>query len=798
VRIDAVLLVAAALLFGGCGALFPLPVALVAIAVTALVGPRIGLVALLCVLAGAGLGAYRAGQALGAFEAERIWARDALGPPSRCVARARVAHSPVSVGGATSFIADLRAVDCEGRRPFGSRPVRARLYGGPSDVGRGDELEVVAQLAPLRLFRNVGIGDGLPQAARRGVLVSGACASAVLTSRGRGLGALIDRARTHARLRIEATFVPAAAPMARALVLGENDLDPEDDEAFRQSGLAHILAVSGTHLVFAVVALVHALRSLLVRIERLAARYDVGRAAAGCGALLALAYADFAGGSGSAWRAAWMLTAAFAVTACGRRPNTARVFAVSLFVGAVVDPLASFDVSFLLSAAATAGLIAVGQPLARRCQAIARRPLRYVALSTAATLSSMLPCAPLLALMAPELTLAGVVANLVAAPIGEVVALPLCLAHSLLGALPPLERGAALVASGALLAVKTVAHAAADARFFAFAVPAPGAWHLALIAVASLGWLLATGEPRACIRRGLLVAWFGALCLGLATIERASARAGGPSGQLRVTAVDVGQGDSTLIDLPDGSLMLIDGGGFVGSPVDPGRAVLLPLLRQRRRERIDIAVLTHPHPDHFTGLASALEHVEVGELWDSGQGESEGAGPLYAKLLAGLRKRGVPVLRPPQLCGQSRHYGGAVMQLLGPCPRFVPGRDANDNSLVVRLEFGTRAVLLTGDAEQAQERELIGERGANLSADLLKVGHHGSRTSSSEPFIAAVRPALATISSGVRNRFGHPHLVTLQRLSAAKVLALRLDRAGSVVWRSDGNSVEVSVFSLPR
>jgi competence protein ComEC len=245
-------------------------------------------------------------------------------------------------------------------------------------------------------------------------------------------------------------------------------------------------------------------------------------------------------------------------------------------------------------------------------------------------------------------------------------------------------------------------------------------------------------------------------------------------------------------------LMLIDGGGFVGSPVDPGLAVILPVLRERRRTRVDVAVLSHPHPDHFTGLASALAQLEVGELWDSGQGEREGAGPIYAAMIRELRARGVPIRGPRELCGRARRFGAAVAEVLGPCPDFTPGRDANDNSVVIRIVLGARAVLLTGDAEHEEEAELVQRYGHALRADLLKVGHHGSRTSTGPGLLDAVRPSVATISAGVRNRFGHPHEVTLERLAAHGVLALRLDRIGNVEWQTDGDSVQIRSFSVPR
>jgi competence protein ComEC len=313
-------------------------------------------------------------------------------------------------------------------------------------------------------------------------------------------------------------------------------------------------------------------------------------------------------------------------------------------------------------------------------------------------------------------------------------------------------------------------------------VPAPTAWQLAAVMVGVLGM------SRAVSRRPW--AWAAPAALAVVVLELVARSRGAPRGVLRVTFVDVGQGDAALVDLPDGSAMLVDGGGLVGSPVDVGERVLAPVLRARRRGAVAAAVLSHPHPDHYGGLRRGLEAVTLGALWDTGQGEDEGVGGDYAALLAELRARGVPILRPAALCGAFLR-GGARFEVLAPCPSPTPDRGPNDNSLVVRVSFGERSFLFVGDAERAEEADLVTARAASLRADVLKVGHHGSRTSTTRAFLDAVDPSVAVVSCGVRNRFGHPAPPTLATLAASRARVLRTDREGAITVTTDGRSLEV-------
>jgi competence protein ComEC len=764
-------------------------------------------------VAGLAIGAARGGRAVAGFDQNRALVRQQLGGPVRCAATGTVGTSPVLLHQTAptlarhpideppmtqapfvaSWDADLERIECDGRAV--GRSFRARIYGGPHDLARGDRVFVIADLAPVQLFRNEGLDDPRPGGARRAVMASGGAHDVRVMMRGNGIGTLIDRFRSRVRRRIMATFEPEAVPMARALVLGESDLDEADNQAFRASGLAHLLAVSGTHLVLVVVGAVAAIDAVLRRVVQASGRWDVGRWSAAFGVAFSWIYADFAGGSGSANRAAAMLSFALGARAFGRRPDGPRAFGLSLLAAGLVDPLVVYDVSFMLSVAATAGLMLLQRPIASRVdvwlpakaeRALHQRALASIFAALATTLSATIGCAPLIAFIAPSLPVGGLAANLLAVPVGELIALPLCLAHALLGLAPPVEHGDALVASGSLLVVRSIARITAQITWLSVPVPRPNAWQCVALFAGSVGVWTAHRRHR-----------MSAALVGLASLlglEILATRSGSPRGKLRITVLDVGQGDGSIIDFPDGRAMLLDGGGMVGSPVDTGSSVVLPMLRARRRSDIAVVVLSHPHPDHFGGLASAVGTLRVGEFWDTGQGEREGAGPVYSSLVQGLRTRGVPIVRPDALCGHPRAFGSAKVEVLAPCPEPTAFVNANDNSFVLRISYGARAALLVGDAERSEEESLLAGERSILHADLLKVGHHGSATSSSPPFIEAVGARDSIISCGVRNRFGHPHPAALRTLLAASHV-WRTDRHGSVRWETDGITATIATAS---
>ncbi len=766
------------------GQLAPLalgPVALCAAGLIALTHDRLSLGKVALALSLFGFGMLRTQGSIQSFESARAIARDALGAPEICGGSIQVTSSPHKRQDRYCFLAEAVSLDCEGNAqvPAGTS---LRLYAQKNDLARGDTLDAIVRLGAIEVPRNFEVEGGLAYAARLGATLSGGMLDGERIGRDPyRIGGWIDRARSHARTRIEASYPQDAAPMARALVLGENDLSENDIKAFRTSGLSHLLAVSGTHVVLAVLGIVKVLEAILRRLVALSACIDVGRVAAGVGIPLAWIYAEFAGSGGSVRRAACMTTVALAARAMGRNPDGMRAFGMSLLAGALLDPLAAYDVSFGLSAGATAGLILASRPIEHRLEKLPR-PFRWAAAPVAATIAASAFCLPWLTLLSPTFSVVGVFANVVAVPVGELVSLPACLLHLLLSPAPMVERGMALLGSGSLLVVRAIARFGADIEALSFATPRPTTWQLCSCALTAAAVLAFPKKRLVAIACGI-AAWM--------LFEVVVIHVQQPRDKLRVTVLDVGQGDSILVDFPNGQAMLIDGGGVVGSPVDPGKRVLIPVLRARRRAGLSTVVLSHPHPDHFIGLASVVPTIGLQQMWDTGQGERHGAGPTYDRLITGLRERGVPILRPGDLCGQKWSFGQATVRVLGPCPDIDDHRHANDNSLILHIRLGHRSALLVGDAERPQEADLLELDPDLLKADLLKVGHHGSRTSSSPAFLDAVNPTHAIIPCGVRNRYGHPSPQTLHALKQRGIEAYRSDRHGAVIWETDGDSVSI-------
>jgi len=267
------------------------------------------------------------------------------------------------------------------------------------------------------------------------------------------------------------------------------------------------------------------------------------------------------------------------------------------------------------------------------------------------------------------------------------------------------------------------------------------------------------------------------------------------AGQLEMTVIDVGQGDSILLNFPGGRRMLIDGGGIPAfgrqarSQLDIGEDVVAPYLWDRGIRRLDVIALSHAHDDHIGGLPSLIAAFRPRELWTGATPDS----PSWREVCRAAARFGVRIV--PRSAPQHIDYSGAGIEVLAPFSDYLPADvPKNNDSLVLRVGFGRHRFLLTGDIEKQVERRMLEENELD-PADVLKVAHHGSKTSSTEELLDRVHPVFALISAGFENSYGHPHRDVTERLSGHHAAVLRTDRDGLISIHSDGRRLTVESYS---
>jgi competence protein ComEC len=532
-------------------------------------------------------------------------------------------------------------------------------------------------------------------------------------------------------------------------------MSPELRDRYGRAGLVHILSISGFHVGVIVGWIV-----LLGRAGGLP-----GTRAAVTAAAVAALYVLFLGWPAPAARAALLAGVSALLHLRQRHVPPLPLLAFTCLLVIILDPWAILEPGAWLS-----GLALTGAIVATSWTDRALAPTwwwRTLSGSIGATLAT----APVTASMFGMVSLAGLGLNFIAIPLAAMAVPGLLLSLLVAPVLPPLA--AALASgSGALLGLLD-ALAWWGGQWDALTVITPAEPRSALPWVGLLMvavWGMSDGADRwEALRRWSLacaaVAWLG---LGLDGFRRVTDR---PEG-LTVYFLDVGQGDAAVLRTPRGQWILIDGGP-VGDGWDAGRRVVRPFLQQHRVSALAFAVLSHAHADHLGGLATVLEETGAGRVLDPGMLSAE---PLYGSFLAELDAREIPWQGADS--GLTFAVDSVQFTVLHPRPGWAEWQeDLNENSLVLLVEYGGFRFLFTGDAGIPAEVELAGEIGP---VDVLKVGHHGSRWATGDGLLDEITPSIAIISLGKRNRYGHPHAETLQRLQDHAVPTWRTDEEGTI------------------
>lgn len=640
----------------------------------------------------------------------------------------------------------------------------------------GNRVLLGGKLEPLRTPRNPGLPDRTSQWRRQGIaarLVVADLRLVQILSSAPCASAWLDKPRALVAQTLK-QHVPHSSTLSvvQALLLGDRSgLSPEVRDQLGRAGLAHLLAISGLHVMVIGLVLYALLRPLLLRLGLSWRAMEWTRTLL---TLLVLGgYVLLAGAPASAVRALGMTGLLLGATLCQTPPHPLNALGAAAVLLLLIDPAQLFEPGFQLSFAAVAGLLLGWKPLQQPLLFFRHPVLRYLTGTVLATLMATLATAPFVLYHFGYVSLAGLLLNVPGIP----------LASGALGA------GLLTVLSAPINATLAnfFGHAAALCAHLLLQLGAQGfrlfrplvvhipepPWWLLLMPLALLGLL----SMSPCIRR-----WSGMMLLGCLS-------AGlwlWPSNtlQLEVLFFDVGHGDATLIRTPSGRHLLIDAGGRYAEEV-AARWSILPFLRRYGIHRIDAVVLTHPDADHAGGLPLLLRQLKVDRVFDNGIADTSKLSLEIAHLIDSLH-----LSHRSLRAGDTIYLDPALkLQVLAPASEGANGSD-NDHSIVLRMVFGQTRWLFLGDAERQLEQQLVQAYGDLLQSDVVKVAHHGSHTSSIPELIRQVipnrtRPTWAVISSG------------WQGISDS--VRVRWERQGAQLWvtatsgalwlRSDGHQI---------
>ena len=660
----------------------------------------------------------------------------------------------------------------------------------------GDRLEMAISLRQPQSFLNPGVFDVAGYHRRQGSSGTASLAHPRLAKKvGEGGSRFLRRLfrlRENIRLQIAGHLTGPAAAILSAMLIGEaGGLTDAVWDVFSASGVIHLLSVSGSHLALVALLIFGGVRRALLRLPpALLLRLSLWKIPSQIAALATAGpvtfYALLAGAQTATIRSLVMVLVYLLAVWLRRADDPKTSLAVAALLILAFDPLAVFDLSFQFSFLSVLSMIlasAAWPPpeIAPQSAFVSRAILRPAQIAGVATLAVTIGTLPLTLHHFHTFSLVGIVANVMAVPVAGFVIVPLGLFSVLLSLLVP----------GAAFPLAAVHQGIGTFFFDGLTVFArlPGAdTHFAsppLWMVLSFYAVLAL-----CMRRRAS-AWV--YVVAMSSLLLLSGVRSAPK-HLRISFLDVGQGDATLLEFPNGQVMLVDAGS--GGDFDAGRRAVAPYLWQRRIRTIDDLIGSHPQQDHMGGMATLLKKFRVRRLWTNGTTSDA----LFYRAVqrhaaaAGLEERSaqrtttpvaigdcdITFLNPPNL-----DHSSAVAR--------TQTHSRNNRSVVFRLHCRTPAdfsLLMTGDIEQSAQQRLLAN-GEMLRSDLLKVPHHGSRGALDPDFLSAVAPKVAVIEAGRRNRYGHPHPEVVEAYDKRGIALYRTDRDGAVEITATPNGMMI-------
>ncbi len=613
----------------------------------------------------------------------------------------------------------------------------------------------------------------------------------------------VERWRDRIRYFLNRAATPPSSGIFKALVLGEQgDIPEEIKEHFILTGTAHLLAISGDQ--FGIVALLSFSLFLWVlkRSEFLLLSISVRKWAAGLTIPCVVLYAFIAGGGISVIRAAIMVITFLFSILLNRERNLLHTLALAAFLILIFSPPSLFDVSFQLSFLAVLSILYLVSRLLQELKqeeisvllktSWKKNILKYMRLSLLVTGVAILGTAPFVALHFNRFSPIGFITNLFIIPWVGFLIVPLSLTASIFSFFfIPFATLLVNINGFITLILLRVLAFFATLPFASFFVSTPTVFEIVLF----YSFLFLTAH----FRKGKKIRYlFVGLCIAFACDLAYWNLKDSFQKDLKLTFIDVGHGDSILVEFPEGKKMLVDGGGLHEDRFDTGKNVIAPFLWKKKIRRIDMLVLTHPDPDHLKGLNFIASEFSIGQFWENGM---ETQSEPYLQLKETLRQKKI---KPQSLNEEtlSEIINGVEVSVLNPPAwkamqrKVLNPSDLNNSSLVLKLQFKNVSILLAGDIGKEAEGWML-RKGYPLRADILKIPHHGSISSSSPSFLDRVKPTYAILSVGERNIARLPHPDVLKRYERLGITIFRTDRHGAITVVTDGNDIKVRPFLSP-
>ncbi|MFZ5569924.1 MAG: DNA internalization-related competence protein ComEC/Rec2 [Thermodesulfobacteriota bacterium] len=715
--------------------------------------------------------------------------------------------APIRGGRYLNVIVEARRLYCEkGWRPVRGK-VRVTCPGEPPEMATGDFIAFDARLMSIRNFNNPGGFDYKRLLAFQGVFARAyAVAGHLEISRqqsGNPVSGIIDRARQQLMAFIRATVPKEQAPIVGALVVGNlSPVPPEDWDVFSRAGIGHILSISGLHVSIVGGFFFFLFSRLLGRVDWLLWRGWGKKASLALAFVPVMIYGTLAGMSPATQRSVIMAAVFLAALIIGRRQDGLNVLAIAALLILVAHPPLLYSVSFQLSFAAVGaivyGLMKTGWPRIAG-GGFWMQAGKRVGLFFLISLLAIVGTLPLGLYYFNQVSLIALLANCLAIPAIGWIVVPLSLTAMLLYPVSLAAAGWCLRISARVLehclnwirlmadwpfaAVHTVTPNEAEILgfylFFAAVLSLPG--YRNHPGRTASGWNL----THPAIPLALAVLILAADC-GYWIRQRFR------HPDLKVTFLDVGAGNSALLEFPGSHTMLIDGGGFPDNAVfDVGQRIVAPFLWRQKIRTIDTLVLTHADSDHLNGLVYIVRHFAVKEIW------TNGATPgtrTHDNFMEAVHEKAIFM---PDFCDlqRERQIQGVRVEWLHPPRKMASGNgnggEINNNSIVLRICYGRVCLLFPGDIMASAEGDLLGKKETRLNSSILLAPHHGSKTSSTRRFLEAVRPELVVVSSRARGgaRLPHPEVADRYRQMGLRILGT--DGHGAVTIRTDGTGYAI-------